>query len=156
MLYEVITDSIDASATVTAVAPGIYDLYYKLTTKDNCVSGDTIQVSFMPVPEFNIISDSFSKCAPDSVQLNADILSDPAEVVSYLWHTIEGHTLSFGLNPDLWVDSTASYLLTVENIYSCTSTDTADVIIFGNPPVTIHAETPPCGALSTTVSYNFV
>ena len=149
MLYEVITDS---SVVMSVSDYGTYMIYYLLTTKDSCVSGDTIEVRFSPGPEFTILPDQYYECAPASVDLQASVSSDPTDI-SYLWQTLEGDTLGF--NPVLNVDSTALYLLSVENAYGCKMTDTADVIIFGNPPVTIHADTAECGALSTVINVDF-
>ncbi|PTN08943.1 gliding motility-associated C-terminal domain-containing protein [Mangrovibacterium marinum] len=153
--YLTVSDSTDASATVKATAPGVYELYYKLTTKDNCVSGDTIELSFIAGPEFSIVSDTYSKCAPDSVLLTADVRSDLSELVSYLWQTAQGDSIAFGAVPEIWVDSTASYVLTIENTDGCRASDTAEVVIFGNPPVSIQADPAVCGELTTNVHVDF-
>jgi len=66
---------------------------------------------------------------------------------------MEEDTLS--VIPTLYVDSTALYQITVQDKYGCQSKDTVDVIIFGNPPVTISADFLVCGAMETLVNVDF-
>ncbi|WP_372774498.1 PKD domain-containing protein [Mangrovibacterium sp.] len=144
-------DQSDASATIQVPAYGIYEVYYKLTTKDGCESGDTLEMEFSVVPSLNIIADRFYDCSASTITLVGDT-PDPASV-SFQWFSAEGDLLS--TNQSLDVDSTALYLLSVEDEFGCIAVDTADVIIFGNPPVTIHTVDAQCGDLTALVEVDF-
>ena len=146
------SDESDSMAIASATTYGVYEIYYTLTTKDGCISGDTLQLRFTPGPEFTLDPLQYYACAPASVELTASVTSDQTGI-SYLWQTIDGK--SFGTASSLTVDSTALYVLTVTDQYGCQSTDTADVIIFGNPPVNLQAEEIACGGLETSVTVDF-
>lgn len=141
----------DSAATLLVPDYGTYEVYYKLTTKDGCVSGDTVQIQFSPGPNIGILGESFYDCDPVTITLQADV-ADP-QGLKFIWQKMNSDTL--GLSNTLEVDSTALYQLTVINQYGCASIDTADVIIFGNPPIRIYADSLICGGLSTVVHVDF-
>ena len=98
---------------------------------------------YFATPQLAVIPDRYYACFPSEVTLEAN----SSDAVSFLWESIEGKEL--GSEQNLKVDSTALYKVTVWNEYGCSTTDTADVIVFGRPPVTISADSLVC-------SYNFV
>ncbi|RKD92252.1 CHU domain-containing protein [Mangrovibacterium diazotrophicum] len=146
------SDESDSMAIASATTYGVYEIYYTLTTKDGCISGDTLQLRFTPGPEFTIDPKNYYACAPAAVELTATVTSDQTGI-SYLWETLDGKTL--GTTSSLTVDSTALYVLTVTDQYGCQSTDTADVIVFGNPPVNLQVEEIACGDLEANVTVDF-
>lgn len=141
----------DAAASMVVPGYGTYDIYYKLTTKDGCVSGDTVQVRFSPGPNIGILGDHFYDCNPATITLQAD--ASDLSGLKFIWQKMQGDTLGF--SNTLEVDSTARYQLTVINEFGCASVDTADVIIFGNPPIRIYADSLVCGGFSTQINVDF-
>lgn len=146
-----LTDQSDSGATLTVPGYGTYSVYYELMTKDGCVSRDTVQIRFAAGPGIGILGDKFNDCHPATITLQADV-SDMSGL-TFIWQKMNGDTL--GLSNTLSVDSTALYQLTVVSPSGCASVDTADVIIFGNPPIRIYADSLVCGALSTVIHVDF-
>ncbi|WP_163715330.1 T9SS type B sorting domain-containing protein [Mangrovibacterium lignilyticum] len=140
-------DETDSVAVMSVNSIGTFEVFYVLTTKDGCVSGDTIQIVFADGVNAEIQADRFYDCSPATITLNA-VTGEPGNY-DYLWQSLEGKNL--GTLNTLDVDSTARFRLTTINEFGCVDEDTASVIIFGNPPVTIAADSVICGMLSALV-----
>ncbi len=109
---------------------------------------DSVYV-FYSKPSVTIDYNNLVECAPATITLTAN--SDDA--ISYLWQSMDEDSLATTAVFD--VDSTARYQLLVENEYGCPARDTVDVIVFGNPPITLSADALQCGDLETTVTVDF-
>lgn len=109
---------------------------------------DSVYV-FYSKPNLQINYDALVECAPANILLTG--VSEDAQ--SFLWQNMDEDSLSN--TATLEVDSTALYQLLVQDEYGCPARDTVDVIVFGNPPITLSVGEQACGSMTTTVSVDF-
>jgi hypothetical protein len=106
----------DGSTTQTiVVGPGTYDV--TVTDGNSCSNSDTINVTINPNPTPPALGNDTTICSPDSVLLDAGPGYD-----TYNWST--GATTQ-----SIFATSTGSYMVTVSNIFGCTSMSMINVTV---------------------------
>lgn len=139
----------DTTQTLFVDSSGTYSL--SLTTSQNCVATDTIQVVINSIPPIDL--------GPDSANCQQITLDAGINTVSYLWNTLD-------TTQTIDVTSSGIYSVQVESAEGCFNTDTIDITIYSLPtvgfdlstdtvctnysPIVLNAGTPSGGVYSGT------
>ena len=132
------TNPINVTPSITTV--------YTLTGQNatGCVSIQTITITVVPGPSFEIGSSSTKICAKNSVTLTAVGFSGN----TYTW-TPGGMT---GSTAVVTPTSSTVYTVTCFNGSGCTSTKTISVIVLPNPIIAVSGNTTICSGSTTTLT----
>ncbi|MBI35142.1 MAG: hypothetical protein CMP67_07245, partial [Flavobacteriales bacterium] len=118
-----------ASDSILVTTSGTYDVV--VTDTNDCVGNDAVLVTFLDVPLLNLGPDS-SICEGDRMLLNAG-----SDGVRYFWNTGDSTSTIF-------IDSAATYIVTVSNAANCISTDSIVVTVDTVPNVNLGLDTSIC------------
>ncbi len=136
-------DNGDTTQTLVVNTGGNYKV--QTTTIDGCDLEDSIYV-YVSHPEVDLVVNSAKGCYPFSVPLNA---GDGFE--KYLWQNSNNDTLS---TSQFYTASNISdeYRVTVYDEYSCTASDTMNLVVYPVPNIEIEGDKLVCGELNTDLS----
>lgn len=131
----------DTTSSIAVNAPGIY--HVRVVDSNLCVDVDTIELFLEPIPKADLGPD-IVLCEKGPFTRN---LSVPAIYTSYMWSTGAG-------GPQISVNSTGTYRITVTSISNCTTKDTVEVLYDPSSPVSLGDDTVVCEHDTFSISLN--
>ncbi len=116
----------EVTSTISVDTSGVFEVI--VTTLDGCVTSDSIDVTFNPVPAVWLGNDT-SVCD--------QIMISPGSYNSYLWST--GGTASTET-----ITTSGTHWLEVANVFNCVSRDSIDITVFDSPVLELGNDTAIC------------
>jgi gliding motility-associated-like protein len=136
------------------VNPGNYIVREVITTQFGCSSADTVKVTVVQNPEFDITG-GLSQCVPAAIQFTAVNLAPDTSNLSYSWNFYNGQAPVLKNPPPIQLypqPGNDSVQLIVTNSSGCTDTATTNFTIYPLPPVFIGNDTTIC--LGDSIPFN--
>lgn len=114
------------TSTLNIDSRGTYILEVE-NPRNKCSSSDTINIQGLEAPVFEIKAPELITCADSLIELSALIFSDSNNLV-YSWAGLDGQLIDSPTLPEIRVDQTGDYVLTLSYpANGCTTSDTITV-----------------------------
>jgi len=132
-----------------ALGIGSKSVWVKVTDRNGCVGGDTINITVLDLPKLNLGNDT-AICKGQTVKLKAG--SDLT--YQYAWkHFPSGKTISNSAS--IIIDSAGKYIANVTSKAGCINIDSVNVTVYANPAkpkITVSGKNSVCNGDSINVS----
>jgi gliding motility-associated-like protein len=139
------------NVNASAGAYSVETYWVELLTANNCLSSDTFNITFHPIPSINLSANPL--CDGETAQISSQLTwvsnPPPTPTVVYSMNFGDGQNAAVS-NASHSYDSTGTYqvILTVSSEEGCTNTDTINVTIVAVPTITPSVQTE-CGQQGT-------